>query len=142
MKKESKKLLERTALAEKDMKYGHNELMYVLLLKERIFGFFFFLITSEVALVCIWIKYRSTGIQVQHLAKSVYKVESQAIGMPYIFISLLFPLQLTVVCNISVGIVIVMLPLVYPILDLMDMLRDIPSREALALRAEVRPWSV
>ncbi|XP_022147538.1 uncharacterized protein LOC111016443 [Momordica charantia] len=27
MKKESKKLLERAALAEKDMKYGHNELM-------------------------------------------------------------------------------------------------------------------
>ena len=28
MKKESKKLLERAALAEKDMKYGYNELMY------------------------------------------------------------------------------------------------------------------
>lgn len=27
MKKESRKLLERAALAEKDMKYGHTELM-------------------------------------------------------------------------------------------------------------------
>lgn len=29
MKEESKNLLERAALAEKVMKYGHNELMYV-----------------------------------------------------------------------------------------------------------------
>lgn len=35
LKKESIKLLQRTALAEKEMKYGHNELMYVLLVKER-----------------------------------------------------------------------------------------------------------
>ncbi|KAI4336657.1 hypothetical protein L6164_015155 [Bauhinia variegata] len=69
MKKESKKLLERRALAEKDMTYGHNELM-------------------------------SAGAKIQHLAKSVYKAEVQAA-------------------------------------DLMDKLRDIPSREALTLRAEV-----
>ncbi|KAF7836920.1 RGS1-HXK1-interacting protein 1 [Senna tora] len=69
MKKESKKLIERTGLAEKDMKYGHNELV-------------------------------GTGTQIQHLAKSVYKAEAQAV-------------------------------------DLMDRLRNIPSREALALRAEV-----
>ncbi|XP_054816454.1 RGS1-HXK1-interacting protein 1 [Prosopis cineraria] len=69
MRKESKKLLERTALAEKNMKYGHNELM-------------------------------NSGAQIQHLAKSIYKVEAQAA-------------------------------------DLTDRLRHIPSREALALRAEV-----
>ncbi|XP_028759752.1 RGS1-HXK1-interacting protein 1 isoform X2 [Neltuma alba] len=69
MRKESKKLLERTALAEKDMRYGHNELV-------------------------------SSGAQIQHLAKSIYKVEAKAA-------------------------------------DLTDGLRHIPSREALALRAEV-----
>ncbi|KAK4608186.1 hypothetical protein RGQ29_001833 [Quercus rubra] len=69
MKKESKKLLERAELAEKDMKYGHTEL-------------------------------RDAGSQIQRLAKSVYKVETQAA-------------------------------------DLMDGLREIPSREALKLRAEV-----
>ncbi|XP_010536807.1 PREDICTED: uncharacterized protein LOC104811711 [Tarenaya hassleriana] len=47
MKKESRKLLERAALAEKDMKRGLSELM-------------------------------SSGCEVQRLAKSVYKVESQA----------------------------------------------------------------
>ncbi|OVA08854.1 hypothetical protein BVC80_8041g5 [Macleaya cordata] len=47
MKKESQKLLERSALAEKDMKRGHNELM-------------------------------SAGSDIQRLAKSVYKIESQA----------------------------------------------------------------
>nr|XP_023903534.1 uncharacterized protein LOC112015366 isoform X1 [Quercus suber]POE46332.1 hypothetical protein CFP56_57211 [Quercus suber] len=47
MKKESKKLLERAELAEKDMKYGHTEL-------------------------------RDAGSQIQRLAKSVYKVETQA----------------------------------------------------------------
>jgi len=31
LKKESIKLLQRTAFAEKEMKYGHSELMYVLL---------------------------------------------------------------------------------------------------------------
>lgn len=35
LKKESVKLLQRTALAEKEMKYGHNELVYVLLVKQR-----------------------------------------------------------------------------------------------------------
>ncbi|QHO07383.1 uncharacterized protein DS421_14g463180 [Arachis hypogaea] len=69
MKKESKKLLERAALAERDMKYGRTELM-------------------------------SAGTQYQQLAKSLYKVEARA--------------------N-----------------DLMDRLREIPTREALALRAEV-----
>ncbi|KAK2434380.1 RGS1-HXK1-interacting protein [Trifolium repens] len=69
LKKESIKLLQRTALAEKEMKYGHNELM-------------------------------NTGAQLQRLAKSSYKVEARAT-------------------------------------DLIDRLRDIPSREALALRAEV-----
>ncbi|PSR90283.1 Meiotic coiled-coil protein [Actinidia chinensis var. chinensis] len=47
MKNESRKLLERTALAEKDMKNGRSELM-------------------------------NAGSQIQHLAKSVYKVEAQA----------------------------------------------------------------
>lgn len=47
LKKESKKLLERAALAEKDTKRGHAELM-------------------------------NAGRQIQHLAKSVYKVETQA----------------------------------------------------------------
>ncbi|KAJ1393923.1 hypothetical protein SESBI_34600 [Sesbania bispinosa] len=70
LKKESIKLLQRTALAEKEMKYGHSELM-------------------------------STGTQLQRLAKSSYKVEARAA-------------------------------------DLIDRLRDIPSREALALRAEAR----
>ncbi|PNY06491.1 hypothetical protein L195_g002958 [Trifolium pratense] len=68
LKKESIKLLQRTSLAEKEMKYGHNELM-------------------------------NTGAQLQRLAKSSYKVEARAT-------------------------------------DLIDRLRDIPSREALALRAE------
>ncbi|KAK7317926.1 hypothetical protein RJT34_02558 [Clitoria ternatea] len=69
LKKESGKLLQRTALAEKEMKYGHNELV-------------------------------SAGTQFQQLAKSAYKVEARAD-------------------------------------DLLDKLRYIPSREALALRAEV-----
>ncbi|KAI5387292.1 RGS1-HXK1-interacting protein 1 [Lathyrus oleraceus] len=69
LRKESIKLLQRTALAEKEMKYGHNELM-------------------------------NTGAQLQRLAKSSYKVEARAT-------------------------------------DLIDRLREIPSREALALRAEV-----
>ncbi|KAK4339027.1 hypothetical protein RND71_040489 [Anisodus tanguticus] len=69
MKKESKKLLERAALAEKDMKSGHSDLMVA-------------------------------GNQIQSVAKSVYKVEAQAA-------------------------------------DLMDVLREIPGREALKLRAEV-----
>ncbi|KAH7532256.1 hypothetical protein FEM48_Zijuj04G0000600 [Ziziphus jujuba var. spinosa] len=50
MKKESRKLLERATLAEKDMKYGHTELM-------------------------------KAGSQIQHLAKSVYKVEAQAVDL-------------------------------------------------------------
>ncbi|WMV08931.1 hypothetical protein MTR67_002316 [Solanum verrucosum] len=68
MKKESKKLLERASLAEKDMKRGHSDLMVA-------------------------------GNQIQSVAKSVYKVEGQAA-------------------------------------DLMDVLREIPGREALKLRAE------
>jgi hypothetical protein len=40
LKKESIKLLQRTALAEKEMKYGHNELMYVLLIEEMMSGLF------------------------------------------------------------------------------------------------------
>lgn len=47
MKKESQKLLERAGLAEKDMKYGHDELV-------------------------------NTGRQIQQLAKTAYKVESEA----------------------------------------------------------------
>ncbi|KAK7400700.1 hypothetical protein VNO78_11973 [Psophocarpus tetragonolobus] len=69
LKKESVKLLQRTALAEKEMKYGHTELV-------------------------------GAGTQFQQLAKSAYKVENRAT-------------------------------------DLLDKLRYIPSREALALRAEV-----
>ncbi|WVZ22307.1 hypothetical protein V8G54_000851 [Vigna mungo] len=45
LKKESAKLLQRTALAEKEMKYGHTELQYVLLVKERMCHF----ITAEYA---------------------------------------------------------------------------------------------
>ncbi|KAA3485950.1 chromosome-associated kinesin [Gossypium australe] len=51
MKKESSKLLERAALAEKDMKRGQKELM-------------------------------NSGGQIHRLAKSVYKVEAEAVGMP------------------------------------------------------------
>ncbi|CAL0331257.1 unnamed protein product [Lupinus luteus] len=69
MKNESKKLLERTTLAEKDMKYGYNELM-------------------------------STGTKCKQLTKSLYKVEARAA-------------------------------------DLMDRLREVPTRESLALRADV-----
>ncbi|OMO81073.1 hypothetical protein CCACVL1_12620 [Corchorus capsularis] len=69
MRKESSKLLERAALAEKEMMHGHKEL-------------------------------KNAGGQIQHLAKSVYKVEAQAA-------------------------------------DLMDVLREIPGRDALKLRAEV-----
>ncbi|KAH6813838.1 chromosome-associated kinesin [Perilla frutescens var. frutescens] len=69
MKKESKKLLERSVLAEKDMKRGHSHL-------------------------------RDAGTQIQRLARSVYKAEAEAA-------------------------------------DLMDLLREIPGREALKLRADV-----
>ncbi|XP_011089758.1 uncharacterized protein LOC105170618 [Sesamum indicum] len=69
MKKESKKLLERSALAEKDMKRGHSDLM-------------------------------NAGKQIQSLVRSVYKTEAEAA-------------------------------------DLMDLLREIPGREALKLRADV-----
>ncbi|KAH8523050.1 hypothetical protein H0E87_003636 [Populus deltoides] len=50
MKKESRKLLERASLAEKEMKNGHTELL-------------------------------DTGIQIQRLAKSVYKVETKTAGL-------------------------------------------------------------
>ncbi|KAL7081609.1 hypothetical protein ACP275_14G050200 [Erythranthe tilingii] len=69
MKKESKKLLERSVLAEKDMKRGHSDLM-------------------------------GAGTEIQSLARSVYKTETKAA-------------------------------------DLMDLLREIPGREALKLRADV-----
>ncbi|KAG8371781.1 hypothetical protein BUALT_Bualt13G0123900 [Buddleja alternifolia] len=69
MKKESKKLIERSVLAEKDMKRGHSDLM-------------------------------DAGTQIQSLARSVYKAEAEAV-------------------------------------DLMDLLREIPGREALKLRADV-----
>ncbi|PIN02919.1 hypothetical protein CDL12_24569 [Handroanthus impetiginosus] len=69
MKKESKKLLERSALAEKDMKRGHSDLM-------------------------------DAGTQMQSVARSVYKAEAEAA-------------------------------------DLMDLLREIPGRDALKLRADV-----
>ncbi|XP_073146145.1 RGS1-HXK1-interacting protein 1 [Henckelia pumila] len=69
LKKESKKLLERSVLAEKDMNRGHSNLM-------------------------------NTGTQIQSLARSVYKTEAKAA-------------------------------------DLMDLLREIPGREALKLRADV-----
>ncbi|KAM3376237.1 RGS1-HXK1-interacting protein 1 isoform X1 [Capsicum galapagoense] len=69
MKKESGKLLQRAALAGKDMKHGHSNLLVA-------------------------------GNQIQSVAKSVFKVEAQAT-------------------------------------DLMDVLREIPGREALKLRAEV-----
>ncbi|KAI5684560.1 hypothetical protein M9H77_05788 [Catharanthus roseus] len=69
MKKESRKLLERAALAEKDMIRGQSELA-------------------------------NAGGQIQSLAKSVYKAEVEAT-------------------------------------DLMDLLREIPGREALKVRAEV-----
>ncbi|GFP95655.1 hypothetical protein PHJA_001709700 [Phtheirospermum japonicum] len=69
MKKESQKLIERSVLAEKDMKRGHCDLM-------------------------------NAGSQIQSLARSVYKAEAEAS-------------------------------------DLMDLLREIPGREALKLRADV-----
>ncbi|KAK4492231.1 hypothetical protein RD792_003031 [Penstemon davidsonii] len=69
MKKESQKLLERSALAEKDMKRGYSDIT-------------------------------NAGTQIQRLARSVYKTEAQAA-------------------------------------DLMDLLREIPGREALKLRADV-----
>ncbi|XP_002523392.2 RGS1-HXK1-interacting protein 1 [Ricinus communis] len=50
MKNESRKLLERASLAEKDMKHGHTELM-------------------------------DAGSQIQRLAKSIYKVETQVAGL-------------------------------------------------------------
>lgn len=69
MKKESKKLLERASLAEREMKTGQAELV-------------------------------NTGKNIQRLARSVNHVETQAA-------------------------------------DLMDLMREIPGREALRLRAEV-----
>ncbi|CAK7339062.1 unnamed protein product [Dovyalis caffra] len=69
MKKESRKLLERAAFAEKEMKNGRTELL-------------------------------DAGSQIQRLAKSVYKVETEAAG-------------------------------------LMDVLREVPGRDSLKLRAEV-----
>ncbi|XP_027072304.1 RGS1-HXK1-interacting protein 1 [Coffea arabica] len=69
MKKESGKLLERAALAEKEMKHGQIDLM-------------------------------NAGVQIQTLARSVHKAETKAT-------------------------------------DLMDLLRELPGREALKLRAEV-----
>lgn len=47
LKKESIKLLERTTLAEKEMKYGHTELTYVLSVKQRTFCYLF---TAEACL--------------------------------------------------------------------------------------------
>ncbi|XP_031121393.1 RGS1-HXK1-interacting protein 1 [Ipomoea triloba] len=69
MKKESRKLFERAAIAHNDMKRGHSELM-------------------------------NAGTRIQNLAKAVNKAEAQAT-------------------------------------DLMDLLREIPGREPLKLRAEV-----
>ncbi|XP_041999582.1 RGS1-HXK1-interacting protein 1-like isoform X2 [Salvia splendens] len=69
MKKESQKLLERSVLAERDMKRGLSDL-------------------------------KDAGTQIQGIARSVYKAETEAA-------------------------------------DLMDLLREIPGREALKLRADV-----
>ncbi|KZV47863.1 hypothetical protein F511_10885 [Dorcoceras hygrometricum] len=69
LKRESKKLLERSVLAEKDMNRGHSNLM-------------------------------NAGTQIQSLGRSVYNAEAKAA-------------------------------------DLMDLLREIPGREALKLRADV-----
>lgn len=69
MKKESRKLVERAALAQKDMRQGQSDLV-------------------------------KAGGQIRSLAKSVYKAEAEAT-------------------------------------DLMDLLREIPGRETLKLRAEV-----
>lgn len=79
MKNESKKLLERTALAEKDLKYGHNELMYVLLVKERMSGLFDYNLSMPEYLIPIM--FRSTGTKCKQLSKSLYKVEARAAGM-------------------------------------------------------------
>lgn len=75
MKKESQKLLERAQLAEKDMKYGHTELMYNLF-KWKHFFFLFLLHLITPTDMC-----RNAGSQIQRLAKSVYKVEAQAAGL-------------------------------------------------------------
>ncbi|KAM7261145.1 hypothetical protein ACFE04_026620 [Oxalis oulophora] len=93
MKNESKKLLQRAALAEKDMKRGHTEL-------------------------------RDTGSQIQHLAKSVYKAQSQATGARKYVVEL----RITLISNL--------IDIHVLVLDLMDALRQIPGRDALKLRAE------
>jgi len=78
LKKESVKLLQRTALAEKEMKYGHNELLYVLLNKGRPF---LLMLKYAWSLLISMNIYRTAGSQFQQLAKSAYKVETRAAGM-------------------------------------------------------------
>ncbi|KAL0390409.1 UNVERIFIED_CONTAM: RGS1-HXK1-interacting protein 1 [Sesamum calycinum] len=91
MKKESKKLLERSALAEKDMKRGNSDLMYA-------------------------------GKQIQSLARSVYKTEAEAADM-------------SMFGENAQGQRVQLLPPQKRYL--MDLLREIPGREALKLRADV-----
>jgi len=89
LKKESVKLLQRTALAEKEMKYGHTELQYVSLVKERICDFNTAKYVRS-SLISISINvHRSAGNQFQQLAKSAYKVETRASGIA-IFLSSFF----------------------------------------------------
>ena len=81
MKKESSKLLERSALAEKDMKRGLSELMYAITSSGQLFFFFFYLIDftcvieATTVIIC-----RNSGNNIHRLAKSVHKVECEAAG--------------------------------------------------------------
>lgn len=75
--------------------------------------------------------HRNTGAQLQRLAKSSYKVEARATGM-------LYKNKIIYVCfgGVMISTVTLKFTLYYHAVDLIDRLREIPSREALALRAE------
>lgn len=78
MKKESKKLLERSTLAEKDMKRGHYDLRYKIVCIYLVHGWGNLSHSMHLMFEMI---YRDTGSQIQSLARSVYKVEAEAAGM-------------------------------------------------------------
>lgn len=81
MKKESKKLLERELLAEKDMKYGQTDLMYPPSLPTMVSIACIFITCLCVSLILPSNSCRDVGSQIQSLSKSVHKVESQAAGL-------------------------------------------------------------
>lgn len=153
MKKESKKLLERTLLAEKDMTYGHNDLMYPLIqlvFASRIDVFVGYLFVSWLIQVIyagmsedksntylnlfirLNLKLQVCGHEFFPISFCYsYMVKWKTLKFKLVLQVLMFPLSLG--CHYTRIMPSFVLRFCA---DLMDGLREIPNREALKLRAE------